>query len=177
MRFVAPSAVEAEVARSGVDLSRAFGLDDAEYRDLARALGVDYVVDGVVTVRKELTFAGWRKDVDVYVHLHAAADGGKVDSWRSMTDFTWARGSTALDARRMAESAASHTCAKMLATEFWFPRADRLRRKGPGLRGPFFVVMPDDPSTGMDGAKTTLTEKITVVKQRTLFTIDRGAPP
>lgn len=118
LRFADPQQVEATVSRSGVDLTRMFGQKDAVYRDLARDLGVDYVLDGVVTVRKQLTFAGWRKDVDVYVHLHRASDGKKVDSWRSMTDFTWTRGGTALDAAQMAESAANHTCAKMLERTF-----------------------------------------------------------
>ncbi len=118
LRFADREKVALQVKTAGVDLKRTFGLSDDQYRGLAAALGVDYVIDSIVTVRKTLKFAGWRKDVDLYMHIHGAADGKKINSWRSMTDFTFTSTDTALDAEKMAESAANHLCAKMVQTRF-----------------------------------------------------------
>lgn len=115
--FVPQKKVDKAVKKSGFDLDKVFGLSNAEYKTLANMLGVDYVIYGIVTIKKALTFTGWRKDVDVYIRVHDSA-GKKVDTWRSMTDFTWAKNSTALDAEQMAESAANHTCTKMLQRQF-----------------------------------------------------------
>jgi hypothetical protein len=41
-----------------------------------------------------------------------------VDSWRSLTSFTWAQGEDAVNVEVMAESAANHICAKMLEREY-----------------------------------------------------------
>lgn len=117
-RFADQEKVALQVKTAGVDLQRTFGLSDAQYRQLAAALKVDYVIDGIVTVRKTLSLAGWRKDVDLYMHIHRATDGKKIDSWRSMTDFTFTSTETALDAEKMAQSAANHLCAKMLEARF-----------------------------------------------------------
>ncbi len=115
--FVAADKVSAAVKEIGVDLTSTFGPSNADLAKLADQLNVDYTLYGVVTVRKDLKFTGWRKDVDVYISLHD--DKGKdVDSWRSMTGFTWAKESTELDARKMAQSAINHTCAKMLECEY-----------------------------------------------------------
>jgi hypothetical protein len=116
-KFVDPVKVAAVVKEQGVDLKVIFGPGEADMKKLAEALGVDYVLWGVVGVRKSLTFSGWRKDVDIYIKLHDAA-GKKVDTWRSMTDFTWAKGETAMDAQQMAQSAANHTCAKMMQRSY-----------------------------------------------------------
>lgn len=115
--FVPQENVDKAVKKSGIDLDKMLGLSNAEYKTLANMLGVDYVIYGIVTIKKTLTFTGWRKDVDVYIRVHDSA-GKKVDTWRSMTDFTWAKNSTALDAEQMAESAANHTCTKMLQRQF-----------------------------------------------------------
>lgn len=115
--FVPQKKVDQAVKKSGFDLDKILGLSNAEYKALANMLGVDYVIYGVVTIKKDLTFTGWRKDVDVYIRVHDSV-GKKVDTWRSMTDFTWAKNSTALDAEQMAESAANHTCAKMLTRSY-----------------------------------------------------------
>ena len=115
--FAPQEKVDKAVKKSGIDLDKILGLSNAEYKTLANMLGVDYVIYGVVTIKKTLTFTGWRKDVDVYIRAHDSA-GKKVDTWRSMTDFTWAKNSTALDAEQMAASAANHTCTKMLQHQF-----------------------------------------------------------
>lgn len=98
----------------GVDLDKMFGLKASQYAAIGQKLGVDYVIHGVMVVKKQLTFTGWRKDVDISTRIYNGKTGSKVDSWRSMTDFTWADGKSALDAEKMAESAANHTCAKMM---------------------------------------------------------------
>lgn len=116
--FVPQEKVAKAVKKSGVDLSKTFGLSSAEYKNLADMLGVDYIIDGVVSIRKDLKFTGWRKDVDIYITIHDSTTGKKIDSWRSMTDFTWAKGSTELNAEEMAQSAANHTCTKMLQRRF-----------------------------------------------------------
>lgn len=112
--FVSKEKVDQVVARSGFDMCKTFGLNDEEYKTLASELKVDYVWHGYITVRKELTFSGWRKDVDVFLKLHDRSSGKKVESWRSMTDFTWAKSGTATDSKKMAESAANHICGKIM---------------------------------------------------------------
>jgi len=76
------------------------------------------VIHGVMVVKKQLTFTGWRKDIDVATRIYDGKTGNKIDSWRSMTDFTWTDNSTALDAQKMAESAVNHTCSKMIEKNF-----------------------------------------------------------
>lgn len=115
--FAPQKEVDQAVKKSGVDMKKILGPSNAEFKTLANMLGVDYVIYGIVTIRKTLTFTGWRKDVDVYIRVHDST-GRKIDTWRSMTDFTWAKNSTALDAEQMAESAANHTCTKMLQRQF-----------------------------------------------------------
>jgi len=117
LKFESMDSVAMAVKEIGIDLTRIFGQDKAKLKRLAEQLGVDYTFYGVVTVRKDLKFTGWRKDVDVFISLYDAT-GQKLDSWRSMTGFTWAKGSTALDARKMARSAVNHTCAKMLERQY-----------------------------------------------------------
>jgi len=113
-KFIDQKKVDQAVARSGVDMTKMFGLNEAEYKALAADLGVDYILQGFIGVRKSLKFNGWRKDVDILLRLHNGANGEKVDSWRSMTDFAWTKSSTELDAQKMAESAANHICAKVV---------------------------------------------------------------
>jgi TolB-like protein len=117
LKFADREKVAAAVKENGVDLKAIFGPSTADMKKLAEALSVDYVLWGSVGVRKTLKFTGWRKDVDIYIKLHDAG-GKKVDTWRSMTDFTWAKGETELKAEQMAQSAANHTCAKMTQREY-----------------------------------------------------------
>jgi len=113
-KFAPKTDVDKAVAASGFNLSKIFGLSASEYAALAKTLGVDYVIHGVVVVKKTLLFTGWRKDVDLAIRIYDGRTGSKVDSWRSMTDFAWTKNATALDAQKMAESAANHTCSKMM---------------------------------------------------------------
>lgn len=117
-KFVPKTKVDKAVAESGFNLSKIFGLSASEYVALAKTLGVDYVIHGVVVVKKTLQFTGWRKDVDLAIRIYDGRTGSKVDSWRSMTDFTWTKGGTDLDAQKMAESAANHTCSKMMQRSY-----------------------------------------------------------
>ena len=87
LQFVDPAKVAAVIKEQGVNLKAIFGPNKSDMQKLADKLGVDYVLWEVVSVRKTLTFTGWRKDVDLYIKLHNAS-GAKVDTWRSMTDFT-----------------------------------------------------------------------------------------
>jgi phosphoribosylformimino-5-aminoimidazole carboxamide ribonucleotide (ProFAR) isomerase len=112
--FVSKDKVDQAVSQSGFDMTKTFGLNDSEYKELALQLGVDYVIHGIISVRKSLKFTGWRKDVDVYITLHDGSTGAKTDSWRSLTDFTWTDADTESDARKMGESAANHICSKMM---------------------------------------------------------------
>ena len=115
--FITADKVNEAVKGIGVDLTRTFGPSNAELRKLAAQLDVDYMLYGVVTVRKDLKLTGWRKDVDIFISLHNDK-GQEVDNWRSMTGFTWTKESNALDARKMAQSGINHTCAKMLEREY-----------------------------------------------------------
>ncbi|OPY84998.1 MAG: hypothetical protein A4E71_02343 [Smithella sp. PtaU1.Bin162] len=111
--FVPKEKVEQAVAAGRYDMTKIFGLSTAEYKALASALGVDYVLHGIVAVRKSLKFTGWRKDVDVYIKLYDGKSGESIDSWRSMTDFAFSDASTELDAKKMGAAAAAHICEKM----------------------------------------------------------------
>jgi len=117
-KFVSKTNVDKAVAESGFNLSKIFGLSASEYAALAKTLGVDYVIHGVVVVKKTLQFTGWRKDVDLAIRIYDGKTGSRVDSWRSMTDFAWTKGGTELDAQKMAESAANHTCSKMMQRNY-----------------------------------------------------------
>ncbi|MCF8095211.1 MAG: hypothetical protein K9J79_07595 [Desulfobacteraceae bacterium] len=116
--FADQSRVDRVVEASGYDMGSIFGLNEDQYKSLADPLGVDYTIHGTITVKKTLTFSGWRKDVDVYLYLNDGKTGEKLDSWRSMTTFTWAKKEEALDAQTMAESAANHICSKMLNRQY-----------------------------------------------------------
>ncbi len=113
-RFVSKDKVDQAVSQSGFDMTKTFGLSDSEYKALALKLGVDYVIHGIISVRKSIKFTGWRKDIDVYIKLNDGSTGAKTDSWRSVTDFTWTDAKTDTDARKMGESAANHICSKMM---------------------------------------------------------------
>ncbi|MCA1785720.1 MAG: hypothetical protein LC657_07050, partial [Desulfobacteraceae bacterium] len=114
LTFTGQQRVNQVVDASGYDMGTMFGLKQDQYKNLGGKLGVDYTLHGTVSVRKTLTFSGWRKDVDVHIYINDAKTGQKIDSWRSMTDFTWTKGEDSLNAETMAESAANHICAKML---------------------------------------------------------------
>lgn len=117
LEFVDQARVEKAAEASGYDFGTMFGLDESEYKSLADELDAAYTMHGTITVRKSLTFSGWRKDVDVYLYLNDRS-GNKADSWRSLTEATWAKGEEAVDAEVMAESAANHICAKMLEKQY-----------------------------------------------------------
>lgn len=117
-KFVAKDKVDQVVKQSGFDMTKIFGLSDNEYKALASKLGVDYVIHGIISVKKSLKFNGWRKDIDVYIKLHDGSTGAKKDSWRSVTDFTWTDSTTDTDARKMGESASNHICGKMMQSGF-----------------------------------------------------------
>lgn len=105
---------EVEKAVAGVDLDKMFGLKTSQYAAIGQKLGVDYVIHGAMAVKKSLKFTGWRKDVDVTIRIYDGKTGKKLDSWRSMTEFAATDASTELDVEKMAESAANHTCSKMM---------------------------------------------------------------
>ncbi len=113
-RFVSKDKVDQAVSQSGFDMTKTFGLSDSEYKALALKLGVDYVIHGIISIKKSIKFTGWRKDIDVYIKLHEGSTGAKTDSWRSVTDFTWTDAKTEIDASKMGESAANHICGKMV---------------------------------------------------------------
>lgn len=117
-KFVPKTNIDKAVTESGFNLSKIFGLSASEYAALAKTLGVDYVIHGVMVVKKTLQFTGWRKDVDLAIKIYDGKTGSKVDSWRSMTDFVWTKGGAELDAQKMAESAANHTCSKMIQRNY-----------------------------------------------------------
>jgi len=117
LKFVDQARVDQAAEASGYDFGTMFGLDESEYKSLADKLDADYTMHGTISVSKNLTFSGWRKDVDVYLYLNNKT-GNKVDSWRSLTSFTWAQGEDAVNVEVMAESAANHICAKMLEREY-----------------------------------------------------------
>ncbi|MFO7859625.1 MAG: hypothetical protein R6U41_00240 [Desulfosalsimonas sp.] len=114
LTFAGQQKVNQVVDATGYDMGTMFGLKKDQYKNLGNKLGVDYTLHGTVSVRKSLTFSGWRKDVDVHLYINDAKTGQKIDSWRSMTDFTWTKGEDSVNAETMAESAANHICAKML---------------------------------------------------------------
>lgn len=111
--FVKKQDVETAVSAGGHDLTKIFGLSTDEYKALGKSLGADYLLHGIIAVRKSLKFTGWRKDVDVYIKLYDGKTGESLDSWRSMTDFTWTDSSTEKDAEKMAEATVKHLCGKM----------------------------------------------------------------
>ncbi len=114
--FVSKEEVDKAVA--GVDLDKMFGLKASQYAAIGQKLGVDYVIHGAMVVKKTLKFTGWRKDVDVSARIYDGRTGNKVDSWRSMTEFAATDAGTELDVEKMAESAANHTCSKMMERQF-----------------------------------------------------------
>jgi hypothetical protein len=116
--FVDKGKVDRAVAQTGVDMTSMFGLSESEYKALAAKLEVDYLLHGFIGVRKTLKFTGWRKDVDIWLKMYNGSTGKKVDSWRSLTDFTWTNSGAELDATQMAESAANHICSKMMEGTF-----------------------------------------------------------
>jgi len=117
-KFTPKTKVDQAVLSSGFDMDKMFGLKASQYASLANALGVDYVIHGTMAIRKTLKFTGWRRDVDLSIRIYDGRTGKKVDSWRSMTDFAWAKGGTELDAEKMAEFAANHTCTKMMQRNY-----------------------------------------------------------
>ena len=117
-KFVSKTNVDKAVAESGFNLSKIFGLSSSEYAAIAKTLGVDFVIHGVVVVKKTLQFTGWRKDVDLAIRIYDGKSGNKIDSWRSMTDFVWTKDGTDLDAQKMAESATNHACSKMMQRNY-----------------------------------------------------------
>jgi len=116
--FVPQEKVLKAVREGNYDMSKIFGLSAAEYKALASKLGVKYTIHGVVTIKKTLTFKGWRKDIDVYIYINEASTGIKVDSWRSMTEFSFGSIDTVVNAKKMAKAAANHICAKMIERSY-----------------------------------------------------------
>ena len=111
--FVPRTQVEAAVAAEGVDLERTFGPDDADFAAIARRTEADYVMGGALTVMKDLTLFGWRRDITLDMRLHAA-DGSEVDYWRENTAITFAEAKTFTDGKAMADSTVNHLCGRML---------------------------------------------------------------
>lgn len=116
--FVSQETVLKAVREGKYDMGKTFGLSASEYKELADKLGVKYTIHGVVNVIKSLTLKGWRRDVDVYIYINEASTGEKVDSWRSMTEFSFGSTDTVINAKKMAKSAANHTCAKMIKRSY-----------------------------------------------------------
>lgn len=116
--FVPQEQVVKAVTDGNYDMTKVFGLKDAEHKALADELGVNYTIHGVVTIKKTLQFTGWRKDADLYIYVNDGRTGKKVDSWRSTTEFAFGDSDTVMDAEKMAESAANHICTKILGRSF-----------------------------------------------------------
>jgi hypothetical protein len=116
--FVPKEEIEQAVAAGGYDLTKIFGLSKDEYSALGKTLKADYVMHGIVAIRKSLKFTGWRKDVDVYIKLYDGKTGESLDSWRSITDFSFTDVTTETDAQKMAASVTDHICGKMSQSEF-----------------------------------------------------------
>ncbi|HOW58010.1 MAG TPA: hypothetical protein PKZ12_08400 [Smithellaceae bacterium] len=105
--------VQKSVAAGGYDLTKIFGLSTDEYKALGKTLEADYLLHGIIAIRKSLKFTGWRRDVDVYIKLYDGKTGESIESWRSMTDFTWTDAATEKDTEKMAEAVVKHICGKM----------------------------------------------------------------
>lgn len=112
-QFVAGEKIDEAIASGGYDMTKIFGLSAEEYKAIAGTLDVDYVLHGIIAVKKSLKFTGWRKDVDAYIKLYDAKTGKSIDSWRSLTDFSFTDKDTELDAGKMGEATADAICAKM----------------------------------------------------------------
>ncbi|HEY9081598.1 hypothetical protein [Magnetovibrio sp.] len=111
--FAPRETVEAAVYTAGVDLHKTFGPSDADFKAVGQTLKVEYVLGGAFTVLKDLTFAGWRKDITADMRLHHGNSGAEAGYWRSNTGFTWTDTTTALSAEKMSESAMNHMCAEI----------------------------------------------------------------
>ena len=113
--FVPRADVEAVVDKLGVDVKKAFGPSDTDFKAVGQALDVQYVLGGAFTILKGLTFVGWRKDITADMRLHHGSTGQEAGYWRSNTGFTWTSTDTALDAEKMSASAINHMCAQIAA--------------------------------------------------------------
>ncbi len=111
--FLPYDEVKKVVDETGFDMTKIFGLSDNELKVLGEKLGVDYMFEGLVVVKKSLKFSGWRKDVDANVKLHDG-NGKKIDSWRSMTEFSFGETETVMDAEKMGDAVSNHLCAKII---------------------------------------------------------------
>lgn len=113
--FVPRSTVDAAVVNLGVDVHKAFGPSDADFKAVGQALDVQYVLGGAFTILKGLTFTGWRKDITADMRVHLGGTGLESGYWRSNTGFTWASTDTALNAEKMSASAINHMCEQIAA--------------------------------------------------------------
>ncbi|MBN2061881.1 MAG: hypothetical protein JW882_15835 [Deltaproteobacteria bacterium] len=116
--FVSKEKVDQAIAAGGYDMTKIFGLKKEEYKALAAKLGVDYILHGIIAVRKSIKFTGWRKDVDSTIKLYDGKSGKSIDSWRSMTDFSFTDAETEKDANKMGEATAASICEKMRKSGF-----------------------------------------------------------
>lgn len=112
-----PGSVDKALANGKYDLDRVYGLDEAEYRAIAAAVGAKYVLFGNLALVKALKFTGWRKDIYSMFYLHKGDTGAKVDSWRSDTILDFTDAATELDADRMLTMVVDRACGK-IAQEF-----------------------------------------------------------
>ncbi|MCR9218720.1 MAG: hypothetical protein NXI21_00695 [Alphaproteobacteria bacterium] len=113
-RFVPRERALQAVAGAGYEMERVFGLEDAEYVDLAERLEADFVMHGAFTILRDLTVFGWRGDVTADLRLVDAAAGERVGYWRETTAATFALPDSFTDEERMAASAMNHLCARII---------------------------------------------------------------
>ena len=113
-QFVPREEAERVIKEGGYDLTKIFGLNKEEYKQIAAKLGVDYVLSGTMNVMKSLSFSGWRKDIASDLRINRASDGSKLDSWLSNTSMTFTDTDTALNAKKMAESVTNNLCSRVM---------------------------------------------------------------
>ncbi|HCY84180.1 MAG TPA: hypothetical protein DHV36_03495 [Desulfobacteraceae bacterium] len=121
LKFADKALVKKAVA--GVDLDKAAGLTASQSAAIGRALGVDYVLFGHLTVRETHTSSGWRNDMGLSVRIYDTKIGetykyrvGKeVGYWSSMTNAQIPKSNMDFFAATLAETAAKDICAKMVS--------------------------------------------------------------
>lgn len=112
--FVPQPKVDSALSAGGYDIARISGLSAGEYMKIAKATGAEYVIFGNLRVVKALKLNGWRHDIYSLFYLADGKTGEVLDSWRSDTIGAFADPASELDPKKMAESVANHTCAKIV---------------------------------------------------------------
>ncbi|MGB1109512.1 MAG: hypothetical protein ACPG4N_04105 [Gammaproteobacteria bacterium] len=127
MRLLPKQEAAQAVNALDIDLEQTFGLSDAENQRIGQHLKADYVLSGAFSVLKELTFAGWRKDISANLRLHRSADGAEVGYFQTTTGFSWVTTKKATDPEAMAQMAVDQFCEEvsaMAANGFAVPESE-----------------------------------------------------